>query len=163
MSEGSPQTQRRSGFGVVLVLALLVALAQLVAGKRRDTDGIDKGIHALELATTGPREDRQQQLKDAEHAFGASAGTVVIEPQAIIGMELSEQMATALGTPDPVTPEVALLTEQTAAAHAQALMARGKPEAALAYLGRPEVRLRTGRGLAVLARFAERWVVVRGR
>ena len=80
MSEGSPQTQRRIGFGVVLVLALLVALAQLVAGKRRDTDGIDKGIHALELATTGPREDRQQQLKDAEPCRDSSANGGAARP-----------------------------------------------------------------------------------
>ncbi len=162
-TEGAPQTQRRIGFAVLLALACVIALAQIVGSKRHDEDGIDKGIRALADAAMAPRDDRMEHLAKAEHYFGASTGTVVVEPQAIVGLEMTEQMVSALGKPDPVAPAIATLDEKQAAAHAQALMARGKPEAALAYLAQPEVRSRAGRGLAVIARFAERWVAVKGK
>ncbi len=163
MMEGNPQTQRRIGFAVLLVLTGIVALAQIVGGRRHDDDGIDAGIRALASAANAPESERAAYLANAEQRFAASVGTVVVEPQAIVGLELTEHVATALGTPDPSTPTLATLDETQAAQHAQALMARGKPEAALAYLARPEVRARAGRGLAVLARFAERWVLLRSK
>ena len=52
---------------------------------------------------------------------------------------------------------------QAPPAEGEAGAARGKPDAALAYLAQPEVRTRTGRGLAVIARFAERWLAVRSK
>ena len=159
-NDATPQTQRKIGFAVLVALAAVVALAQLVGSKRHDEDGIDKGIRALAQAATGPRDDRLEHLSKAEHFFGASTGTVVIEPQAIIGLELTEQMVSALGKPDPAPPALATLDEKQAAAHAEALMARGKPQAALTYLALPDVRARAGRGLAVIARFAERWVAL---
>jgi hypothetical protein len=161
MADSTPQTQRRIGFAVLIALACVIALAQIVGAKRHDEDGIDKGIRALQAAAVGSRDDREEFLAKAEHQFGTSTGTIVVEPQAIIGLELVERMDGALGTPDPPEPEVATLDERRAAEHAQALMARGKPEAALAYLGRQEVRSHAGRGVAVLARFAERWVALR--
>ncbi len=163
MAEGNPQTQRRIGFAVILALACIVALAQIVGSKRHDDDGIDKGIRALEAAAHGPRDEREEHLAKAEHFFAASTGTIVVEPQAIVGLGLVDQMEGALGKPDPVAPDLAQLDEKQAAAHAQALMARGKPEAALAYLAQSQVRARAGRGLAVIARFAERWVAVNGK
>lgn len=163
MVDANPQTQRRVGFAVLLVLTCVVVLAQIITSKRHDVDGIDKGIRALADAAASPLTERSVHLTEAEHQFGAATGSIVVEPQAIVGLELAEQMAKVLGTPDPVAPELATLDEKQAATHAQALMARGKPEAALAYLARPEVHARAGRGLAVLARFAERWLVVKGK
>ena len=163
IAEDNPQTQRRIGFAVLLALTCVIALAQIVGGKRHDEDGIDKGIRALAEAADGVRDDRLEHLAKAEHFFGASTGTLVVEPQAIVGLELTEQMVAALGKPDPQAPAMATLDEKQAATHMEALMARGKPEAALAYVGQPEVRARAGRGLAVLARFAERWVAVKGK
>lgn len=161
MQEVSTQVKRRVGFAVLLGLACVIALAQIVNGRRHDDDGIDVGIRALEHAATGPRDDREEYLAKAEHAFGSSTGTLVVEPLAIVGLELTGQLNTALGKPDPVAPDAGQLNEQTAARHAEALMARGKPEAALQYLADPAVRAHTGRGLAVLARFAERWARLR--
>ncbi len=163
MAENSPQTQRKVGFAVLLALACAVVLAQAVSGRRHDDDGIDRGIQALEAAAHGPRDDREEHLARAEHLFAASTGTLVVEPQAIVGLELVEKMDGALGRPDPQAPALATLDDQQAATHAQALLARGKPDAALAYLAQPDVRTRTGRGLAVIARFAERWLAVRSK
>ncbi len=161
MAGNSQQTQRKVGVAVLVALACVVALAQLVGGRRHDDDGIEKGIRALQAAASESRDNREEHLAKAEHLFAASTGTLVVEPQAIVGLELVEKMDAALGKPDPPVPALATLDDLQAAAHAQALLARGKPEAALAYLAQPEVRTRTGRGLAVIARFAERWVLVK--
>ena len=163
MDSHNPGTQRRIGLAVLMVLAAIVALAQIVGGKRHDDDGIDKGIHALAAAATAPLEVRSATLLHAERFFSASVGTVVVEPLAIVGLELTEQMPNALGKPDPAPPDPHTVDEKQAAAYAQALLARAKPEAALAYLSRPEVRARAGRGLAVIARFAERWLAIRAK
>lgn len=151
-------TQRRIGFAVILALALTVALVQIVGSRQHDEDGIDKGIRQLALAAAAARDDRLEHLAKAEHAFGASVGTLVIEPQAIIGLEVAEHMLAALNTPLPAAPDAAGLDEKAAAAHVANLLAHGKPALALDYLGRPEVRSRAGRGLAALMRFSERWV-----
>jgi hypothetical protein len=156
--EANQRKQRRTGMAVLIALAGIVALAQIIGGKHHDDDGIDKGIHALAAAATAPQGERAEQLAKAERYFSASIGTVVVEPLAIVGLEVTEQMPAAVGTPDPETPAAATLDEKTAATYAQALLARGKPEAALAYLAQSDVRTRAGRGLAVIARFAERWV-----
>lgn len=161
MLESTQQQHRRTGFAVILLLLAVVALTHLIQSRRNEADGIGNGIRHLDRALRVQPPLRIEELHAAEQAFGAATGTLVIEPLAILGLELGEELPRALGTPLPPTPTT--LDDKAVAAHAQALLARGKPQQALEFLGQPEVRRRTGRGLAVLEQFAARWVEIRQR
>ena len=152
---------RRVGITLIAGLATVLVFARVVQSQHDNTSGIEHGLRALDDVDHAAKDDRPELLAKAEHAFGAATGAVVVEPMAILGLEVTEEMGRSLRKPLPKKPDPAGITELDAERYAQACLARAKPDEALAYLNDPDVRRRVGRSLAVVEHFAELWVRVR--
>jgi hypothetical protein len=78
-----------------------------------------------------------------------------MDPEALLALQVAEQLPVHLGQPVPTAPSN--LEVEAIVAHAEALLASGRPVEAVSYLRQPDVARHHHASLHVVERVAERW------
>lgn len=159
-ARGPRTLQRRVGAVVVVLLAVAVVGLQVWRSGQQKSRALDQAFAELAAAVDGPPVERPAHLQQAEATFARAAGTLSIDPLAVVGLGLLDGMAARLGQAQPPAPVPAGL--EVARGHAIALLQRGHTQAALAWLARPENRPHQA-DLTALRQFAQAWELARRR
>lgn len=161
-ARGTPARQRRVGAVVVVLLTVAVVGLQLWRSGQQRNRALDLAFAELAAAADGPVAARKERLVAAEATFARAAGTLSIDPVAVVALGLMEGLALHLGQPPPPAPPSADRGLDLARGHAIALLHRGHSQAAITWLARPENR-RHQHDLTALRQFAQAWQLARQR
>lgn len=155
--------QRKLGAAVLVLLAAVIALAQLARGRREGGQSLAAAYAEMAGLVDGPRSERPDHRKRAERQLSRAAGAVVVDAEAIAALAILDGLAVHVGDPPPPPPNLSELSPDAAVRYTQDLLERGRTEEALAWLARPDVRRRMTRSLATLQRVAEHWQQARAK
>ena len=159
------QRGRRQLVGAAAV-ASLIAFAvgvHLCAEPHGGRTHLIEAFAHLEAARRAEAVGRGAALDAAETALRRGIGALRVEPLALIGLSLIDPMRTQLGMPAPASPELTGLSERTALDHSHALLRRGRPDLALAWLDRLRRARVPHESLQQIQVFAEMWQSARMR
>ena len=149
-------TARRRLLGIALIGLFGLALtgAHLWRWQHRGAGDLTQAYRELAAAVAHPTKV-DEHARRAQELLAQASGGVLMNPEALVALQLAEQLPHQIGQPAPSPPvgvEVAAV-----ARHTEQLLTRGRVTEANDYLRRPEVARMQEASLRVLKRVSERW------
>ncbi len=157
MAQGNePRTARRVGVAVVVLLTVVVAGLQFAGGRGQTERSLDQAFAALAQADLVGGKPRQQHVADAHHLFAKAAAIVTLEPQALVGVAVTENLQRHWGDPITLAKDPTQCSDDELVGHLRGLLERARVRQAEQFLAVPFVVQRRG-ALGALVPFTERW------
>ena len=155
MEQHSPHA-RRVGVTVMVLLIALVAYLQFARGRSNSDQALDFAFAQLAQAELIGGSVRGEHIAAAHKSFAKAVAVVSLEPQALIGVAVTEQLAGKWGQGLALPKELTQCTDDELTIHLRGLLERGNVRAAEGFLHHPFVVQRQG-GLRELVVFVQRW------
>lgn len=151
-----PRTARTVGVAVVVLLTVVVAGLQFVRGRGHTERALDEAFAALAQAEIAGGKPRQEHVANAHRLFGKAAAIVTLEPQALVGVAVTENLQRHWGDPITLAKDPTQCSDEELTGHLRGLLERGKVRQAEQFMTVPFVVQRRG-ALGALVPFTERW------
>ena len=156
------QNRRRLvGAGVIVLLTLMVVGLQWFRGRGQRDKALDAGWRLLAAAEKVQGFERQALVLQAQQRFARGTGVVSLEPLALVGVAVTEKLATSWGKAVVLPCALSVCTDDAVAGYARELLETAQVDAVVRFARLPE-NARRAVLLRELVWFAEGWATARG-
>ena len=159
-AEPTTRNKRLIGTAVLVTATLVVVGLQYKRGGGRREQALDVAFAELARADLISGKPRKDHVIKAQAAFVKAAAVVSLEPQALIGVAMTDVALTQWGQPVYLPCAPTQCSQEQVVVQCRSLIERGKPSDALQFAQVPEIA-RHRPALTPLERFAERWLAAR--
>lgn len=144
------------GVVVLLLLTLAVVGAQWLRGRHDRQGTLERAFAQLAAAEDLPVTERAALLRAAQEQFARAATILQLEPQALVGVALTEQLPSQWGQPPPPEPDWPHADEATTVTWLRTMLQQGRVDEVMAHARKPHLGRRKGAVMQLL-QFAASW------